>query len=50
MRSMSKELLKFVRQEKKMRLIPLIMVVLAAVALVVFTAGLGIAWTIHPVK
>lgn len=50
MRSLFKEFLKFGRQEKKMWLIPLILVLLAVVAVIVFTASSGIAWTLYPFK
>ena len=42
-----KEFFRFARQEKKWWLIPLIVVLLLVGAIVIFTAGSGIAWGIY---
>jgi Family of unknown function (DUF5989) len=46
--SLFKQFLKFARQEKKWWLIPLIIVLLAVGAIVIFTFSSGIAWALYP--
>jgi len=43
-----KEFLGFCRQEKKWWLIPLIVLLLALGAILIFTASSGIAWALYP--
>ena len=43
-----KEFLRFSRQEKKWWLIPLILLLLALGAVILFTASSGVAWAIYP--
>lgn len=43
-----KEFLQFVRREKKWWLIPLVVILLALGALLVFTSSSGIAWALYP--
>jgi hypothetical protein len=46
--SLFKEFLKFSRQEKKWWLVPLVVLLLLLGAILVFTAGSGIAWALYP--
>jgi hypothetical protein len=46
--SLFKEFLKFSREEKKWWLIPLVVLLLLLGAILVFTAGSGIAWALYP--
>jgi hypothetical protein len=46
--SLFKEFLKFARQEKKWWLVPLVVFLLLLGAILVFTAGSGIAWALYP--
>ncbi len=43
-----KEFFQFLRQEKKWWLVPLVLILLALAALLVFGSGSGIAWAIYP--
>jgi len=43
-----KEFLQFLRQEKKWWLVPLVLILLALAALLVFGSSSGIAWAIYP--
>jgi hypothetical protein len=43
-----KEFVQFLRQEKKWWLVPLVVVLLALAALVLFGSSSGIAWAIYP--
>lgn len=46
--SLLKEFLRFARQEKKWWLIPLIVVLLALGAVLIFAGSSGIAWALYP--
>ena len=46
--SLFKDFLKFARQEKKWWLIPLIVVLLAVGAIVIFSFSSGVAWALYP--
>ena len=46
--SLFKEFLRFVRQEKKWWLVPLIAMLLVLGAILIFTASSGIAWALYP--
>ncbi len=43
-----KEFLQFLRQEKKWWLVPLVLILVALAALLVFGSSSGIAWAIYP--
>jgi hypothetical protein len=43
-----KEFLRFSRQEKKWWLIPLVVILLALGAVLIFTSSSGIAWALYP--
>lgn len=43
-----KEFLQFLRQEKKWWLVPLVVILVALAALLVFGSSSGIAWAIYP--
>jgi presenilin-like A22 family membrane protease len=46
--ALAKEFLQFLRQEKKWWLVPLVVVLLALGALLIFGSSSGIAWAIYP--
>ncbi len=46
--SLLKEFLQFAREEKKWWLIPLVLLVLAAVAVLALSGGSGISWALYP--
>ena len=46
--SLLKEFLRFARQEKKWWLIPLVVLLLALGAILIFTSSSGIAWALYP--
>jgi hypothetical protein len=46
--ALAKEFLQFLRQEKKWWLVPLVIVLLALAAILVFGSSSGIAWAIYP--
>jgi hypothetical protein len=43
-----KEFLLFLRQEKKWWLVPLVLMLVALAALMIFSANSGIAWALYP--
>ena len=46
--SLLKECLRYARQDKKWWLIPLLVVLLAVGAIIIFTASSGISWALYP--
>ncbi len=46
--SLLKECLRYARQNKKWWLIPLVVVLLAVGAVLIFAASSGIAWAVYP--
>ena len=46
--ALAKEFLQFLRQEKKWWLVPLVLVLLALAAILVFGSSSGSAWAIYP--
>jgi hypothetical protein len=46
--SLLKEFLQFARQEKKWWLVPLIVVLVALGAILIFTSSSGLAWALYP--
>ncbi len=43
-----KEFLRFIRQEKKWWLVPLVVILLALGALLIFGSSSGLAWALYP--
>lgn len=45
---LAKEFLRFIRQEKKWWLVPLVVVLLALGTLLIFGSSSGLAWALYP--